>query len=177
MRLEAQRHRTVWFPCRQATRLLILTPSAPARTYPRRNDTSRWTQRPNGPGLCQVHTNDAITQNILIRSLRREHRRWAPPRTAAPACRCYRRVDHALRSAAAGIRLRSRSPLPGGSFLCLWCAYLPYGPITAWLDAGQPEPARAAGRVRQAVMGVIGAAASDADCHFPSPAHLEGPPS
>jgi AcrR family transcriptional regulator len=50
--------------------------------------------------------------------------------------------------------------------------------ITAWLDAGQPQPAQAAGRVRQAVMGVIGAAAaSDADCHFPSPAHLEGPPS
>jgi hypothetical protein len=49
--------------------------------------------------------------------------------------------------------------------------------ITAWLDAGQPEPARAAGRVRQAVMGVIGAAASDVDCHLPSPVHLEGPPS
>jgi hypothetical protein len=48
--------------------------------------------------------------------------------------------------------------------------------ITAWLDAGQPEPARAAGRVRQVIMGVIGAAA-DADCHLPSPAHLEGPPS
>ena len=50
--------------------------------------------------------------------------------------------------------------------------------ITAWLDVGQPEPGRAAGRVRQAVMGVIGAAANDGvDCHFPSPAHLEGPPS
>ena len=50
--------------------------------------------------------------------------------------------------------------------------------ITAWLDAGQPEPALAAGRVRQAVMGVIGAAAApDADCHLPGPAHLEGPPS
>jgi AcrR family transcriptional regulator len=50
--------------------------------------------------------------------------------------------------------------------------------ITAWLDAGQPEPALAAGRVRQVIMGVIGAAAaSDADCHLPSPPHLEGPPS
>jgi hypothetical protein len=49
--------------------------------------------------------------------------------------------------------------------------------ITAWLDAGQPEPALAAGRVRQAVMGVIGAASSDVDCHLPSPIHLEGPPS
>jgi hypothetical protein len=48
--------------------------------------------------------------------------------------------------------------------------------ITAWLDAGQPQPAQAAGRVRQAVMGVIGAAAaSDADCHLPSPAALAGP--
>jgi len=50
--------------------------------------------------------------------------------------------------------------------------------ITAWLDVGQPEPALAAGRVRQAVMGVIGAAAaSDVDCHFPSPDHLDGPSS
>jgi AcrR family transcriptional regulator len=48
--------------------------------------------------------------------------------------------------------------------------------ITAWLDTGQPDPARAAGRVRQAVMGVIGAAtAPNADSHFPSPAPLEGP--
>jgi AcrR family transcriptional regulator len=46
--------------------------------------------------------------------------------------------------------------------------------ITAWLDVGQPEPAEAAGRVRQAVMGVIGAAAaSDVDCSLPSPAHLK----
>jgi AcrR family transcriptional regulator len=50
--------------------------------------------------------------------------------------------------------------------------------ITAWLDTGQPQPTQAAGRIRQAVMGVIGAAAADdADCHFPSPANLEGPPS
>ena len=50
--------------------------------------------------------------------------------------------------------------------------------IIAWLDAGQPDPARAAARVRQAVMGVIGAAlASDVDCSFPSPATMEGPAS
>jgi AcrR family transcriptional regulator len=50
--------------------------------------------------------------------------------------------------------------------------------ITAWLDAGQPEPDLAPGRVRRAVMGVISAiVALDADCSLPSPAHLEGPPS
>jgi AcrR family transcriptional regulator len=50
--------------------------------------------------------------------------------------------------------------------------------IIAWLDAGQPGPARAAGRVRQAVMGVIGAAAGPgADCSFPHPASMEGPAS
>lgn len=43
--------------------------------------------------------------------------------------------------------------------------------IIAWLDAGQPDPARAAGRVRQAVMGVIAAATrSDVDCSLPDPA-------
>jgi AcrR family transcriptional regulator len=47
--------------------------------------------------------------------------------------------------------------------------------IIAWLDAGQPDPARAAGRVRQVVMGVVGAAvASDVDCSLPDPASLEG---
>jgi hypothetical protein len=50
--------------------------------------------------------------------------------------------------------------------------------IIAWLDAGQPDPAQAAARVRQAVMGVIGAAlASDVDCSFPTPATMEGPAS
>ena len=44
-------------------------------------------------------------------------------------------------------------------------------------NVGQPEPALAAGRIRQAVMGVIRAAAPDADCSLPSPVHLEGPPS
>src|SRR5262245_2898220 len=42
--------------------------------------------------------------------------------------------------------------------------------VIAWLDAGQPDPARAAARVRQAVIGVIGAAAaSDVTAHFPTP--------
>jgi AcrR family transcriptional regulator len=50
--------------------------------------------------------------------------------------------------------------------------------IIAWLDAGRPDPARAAGRVRQAVMGVLAAAvASDVDSSLPAPAHLEGPAS
>jgi AcrR family transcriptional regulator len=50
--------------------------------------------------------------------------------------------------------------------------------ITAWLDTGQPEPALAARRVRQVIMGVIdAAAASDADRHLPSLANLEGPSS
>ena len=50
--------------------------------------------------------------------------------------------------------------------------------ITAWLDTGQPEPALAARRVRQVIMGVIdAAAASGADRHLPSPANLEGPSS
>jgi AcrR family transcriptional regulator len=50
--------------------------------------------------------------------------------------------------------------------------------VIAWLDAGQPDPARAAARVRQAVMGVIGAAAaSRADCSFPRPTSMEGPAS
>jgi AcrR family transcriptional regulator len=50
--------------------------------------------------------------------------------------------------------------------------------IIAWLDAGQPDAARAAGRVRQAVMGVIGAAvSSDVDGTLPHPVTLEGRPS
>ena len=45
----------------------------------------------------------------------------------------------------------------------------------AWLDAGQPDPARAAARVRQVVMGVIAAAAaSDVNSSFPRPANTEG---
>jgi AcrR family transcriptional regulator len=42
--------------------------------------------------------------------------------------------------------------------------------VIAWLDAGQPDPAQAAARVRQAVMGVISAAVTPAaDCSFPLP--------
>jgi hypothetical protein len=66
--------------------------------------------------------------------------------------------------------------------LARWAAHLAPAvaieAITAWLDAGQPEPALAAGRVRQAVMSVISAAAAtNVECSFPSPAHMEGPPS
>ena len=49
--------------------------------------------------------------------------------------------------------------------------------IIAWLDAGQPDTARAAARVRRAVMGVIEAAASsEIDCSLPPPAPQEGSP-
>jgi AcrR family transcriptional regulator len=49
--------------------------------------------------------------------------------------------------------------------------------VIAWLDAGQPDPAQAAARTRQAVMGVIGAAVTpDPDCSFPSP-DQQGPAS
>jgi AcrR family transcriptional regulator len=50
--------------------------------------------------------------------------------------------------------------------------------VIAWLDAGQLDPRRAAARVRQAVIGIIGAAAaSDVDCSFPPPATMGGPAS
>ena len=67
--------------------------------------------------------------------------------------------------------------------LARWAAQLaPTAAIEAtiaWLDAGQPDPARAAARVRQVVMGVIGAAAAlDVNSSsFPSPANTEGPAS
>ena len=49
--------------------------------------------------------------------------------------------------------------------------------VIAWLDAGQPDPAQAAARVRQAVMGVIGAAVTPTvNCSFPSP-DQQGPAS
>jgi len=48
--------------------------------------------------------------------------------------------------------------------------------IIAWLDAGQPDPTRAAARVRRAIMGVLGAAvASDVDCSLPGPAPMGDP--
>jgi hypothetical protein len=46
--------------------------------------------------------------------------------------------------------------------------------IIAWLDAGQPDPDLAAGRVRQAVMGVISAAvSSEVECSLP-PLNVSG---
>jgi AcrR family transcriptional regulator len=48
--------------------------------------------------------------------------------------------------------------------------------VIAWLEAGQPDPVRAATRVRHAVMGVITAAvSSDVDCSLPSPERQKGP--
>jgi hypothetical protein len=66
--------------------------------------------------------------------------------------------------------------------LARWAAHLApvvaIEAIIAWLDAGQPDPTRAAGRVRQVVTGVLGAAvSSDVDSSFPSPVHPEGPAS
>jgi AcrR family transcriptional regulator len=50
--------------------------------------------------------------------------------------------------------------------------------VIAWLDAGQPDPTRAAARVRQVMIGVIGAAAApDVDCSFPLPPETAGPAS
>jgi AcrR family transcriptional regulator len=45
--------------------------------------------------------------------------------------------------------------------------------IIAWLDSGQPGPAHAAARVRQAVMGVIAAAVASEDCSLPDLARVE----
>ena len=48
--------------------------------------------------------------------------------------------------------------------------------IIAWLDAGQPDPARAAARVRHVVMGVVTAAvSSDVDSSLPPLSGQEGP--
>jgi AcrR family transcriptional regulator len=62
--------------------------------------------------------------------------------------------------------------------LARWAAQLAptvaIGAIIAWLDAGQPDPARAAARVRQVVMGVVTAAAApDTDCSLPGLVRME----
>jgi AcrR family transcriptional regulator len=72
------------------------------------------------------------------------------------------------------------STLVADKALARWAAHLApvvaIEAIIAWLDAGQPDPAQAAARVRQAVMGVIGAAvSSDVDCPLPGLANMEGP--
>jgi AcrR family transcriptional regulator len=82
-------------------------------------------------------------------------------------------------SAAAYLQIAALVPDDG---LARWAAQLAPAvaieAVIAWLDAGQPDPARAAARVRQAVMGVIGAAtAPDVDCSFPRPPDTEGPAS
>jgi AcrR family transcriptional regulator len=82
-------------------------------------------------------------------------------------------------TAAAHLQIAALVPDDG---LARWAAQLAPAvaieAVIAWLDAGQPDPARAAARVRHAVMGVIGAAtAAGADCSSPRPANTEGPAS
>ena len=77
-------------------------------------------------------------------------------------------------TAAAYLQIAALVPDEG---LARWAALLAPAVAIAWLEAGQPDPAQAAARVRQAVMGVISAAVtSDVDCSFPSPAQ-QGPAS
>jgi AcrR family transcriptional regulator len=87
------------------------------------------------------------------------------------------RIEKFRADITAAAYLQISAVVPDGG-LARWAAQLAPAvaleAIIAWLDAGQPEPAQAAARVRQAVMGVIGAAvASDADCSFPDPARME----
>jgi AcrR family transcriptional regulator len=82
-------------------------------------------------------------------------------------------------TAAAYLQVKALVPDDG---LARWAAQLApvvaIEAVIAWLDAGQPDPAQAAARVRQAIIGVIGAAvATSVDCSFPLPATTEGPPS
>jgi AcrR family transcriptional regulator len=73
------------------------------------------------------------------------------------------RVDAFRADITAAARLQISAVVPDER-LALWASQLApvvaIEAIIAWLDAGQPEPDRAAARVRQAVMGVIGAAVS-----------------
>jgi AcrR family transcriptional regulator len=87
-----------------------------------------------------------------------------------------------FRAGTAAAALQQISALVPDEGLARWAAQLaPEVAIEAtiaWLDAGQPDPARAAARVRHVVMGVIGAAAAaDVNSSFPTPAHAEGPAS
>jgi AcrR family transcriptional regulator len=102
--------------------------------------------------------------------------------------------QHALREAEFSERIEKfRADITAAAFLQIsalipdealarWAAQLApvvaIEAVIAWLDAGQPDPAQAAARVRQAVIGVIGAAAaSDVDCSFSPPATMGGPAS
>jgi AcrR family transcriptional regulator len=81
-------------------------------------------------------------------------------------------------SAAAYLQISALVPDEG---LARWAALLAPAvaieAVIAWLDVGQPDPAQAAARVRQAVMGVIAAAVTPSvDCSFPSP-DQQGPAS
>ena len=81
-------------------------------------------------------------------------------------------------TAAAYLQISALVPEEG---LARWAALLAPAvaieAVIAWLDAGQPDPVQAPARVRQAIMGVIGAAVTPApDCSFPSP-DQQGPAS
>jgi AcrR family transcriptional regulator len=74
-------------------------------------------------------------------------------------------------TAAAYLQINTLVPDDG---LAQWAAQLApvvaIEAVIAWLDAGQPDPAQAAARVRQAIIGVIGAAAAaSVECSFPLP--------
>jgi AcrR family transcriptional regulator len=80
-----------------------------------------------------------------------------------------------FRADATAAAFRQISALVPDEGLARWAAQLAptvaIESVIAWLDAGQPDPAQAAARVRHAVMGVIGAAAaSTGHASFPNPA-------
>ena len=84
-----------------------------------------------------------------------------------------------FRADATAAAFRQISALVPDEGLARWAAQLAptvaIEAVIAWLDAGQPDPAQAAARVRHAVMGVIGAAAaSTVNASFPAPANTEG---
>lgn len=90
------------------------------------------------------------------------------------------RIEKFRADITAAAYLQIAAVVPDGG-LARWAAQLAPAvaieAIIAWLDTGQPDPARAAARIRQSVMGVIGAAAgSPVDCSFPDTAHPEGQP-
>jgi AcrR family transcriptional regulator len=72
-----------------------------------------------------------------------------------------RRMDRFQRGMVATARRELARVIPDRSWV-LWAAQLApvvaIEAVMAWLDAGQPDPDRAADRIRQALAGVIGAA-------------------
>jgi AcrR family transcriptional regulator len=79
-----------------------------------------------------------------------------------------------LRDHATATSYQQIAPFIPDQALARWAAQLAavvaIEAVTAWLDAGQPNPAQAAARVRQAVMGAISAVASThVQCSDPDP--------